>query len=237
MTFAGRIASIPFAARREPPAAAWAVPRNRPGFWTTSRTFAGSTRARCRCAGHSSKPVIDRPVAKCSTTKRSTQAKWPGPNACVSRMMIMPMVTPMPRRNLKRNHGSIDQRASHGNWWRELYPTSRRKLVARLPATGRQLEPDAQPRMEERSAVRECLPAKLHGDKPLSSCCGIQKPHVPFLAPDRVLRDVPRRRILKFTPASLEFWKTIRSSPDQNVYERDRIRSSELRKRISLRRD
>ncbi len=36
--------------------------------------------------------------------------------------------------------------------------------------------------------------------------CGIQKPHVPFLAPDKYFEMYPKAD-LKFTPASLEFWK------------------------------
>ena len=50
------------------------------------------------------------------------------------------------------------------------------------------------------------LENKAHGNQPFFMACGIQKPHIPFLAPDKYFAMYPPAE-LKFTPASLEFWK------------------------------
>ena len=48
--------------------------------------------------------------------------------------------------------------------------------------------------------------------------CGIQKPHVPFLAPDKYFAMYPESE-LRFTPASLEFWKTVPTIAQTKRYE------------------
>lgn len=53
--------------------------------------------------------------------------------------------------------------------------------------------------------VAEWLNKKSFGDKPFFIACGIQKPHVPFLAPDKYFDMYPRKG-LKYVPAPPKFW-------------------------------
>ena len=48
--------------------------------------------------------------------------------------------------------------------------------------------------------------------------CGIHKPHVPFLAPDKYFEMYPKERLV-FDPASLEFWDTVPKIAQTKRYE------------------
>ena len=53
--------------------------------------------------------------------------------------------------------------------------------------------------------ISEWLSQRVHGDKPFFMVCGIQKPHVPFLAPDRYFDLYPMSEI-KFTADRPRLW-------------------------------
>ena len=55
-------------------------------------------------------------------------------------------------------------------------------------------------------AIARWLDEKTHGDRPFFIACGIQKPHVPFLAPDKYFAMYPREQ-LTLDPVSGDFWK------------------------------
>jgi len=50
------------------------------------------------------------------------------------------------------------------------------------------------------------LESDIAGDRPFFIACGIQKPHVPFLAPDAYFAMYPREELV-FSPAPADFWK------------------------------
>ena len=52
----------------------------------------------------------------------------------------------------------------------------------------------------------------------LFMACGIHKPHVPFLAPDKYFAMYPPEE-LEFTPASMEFWKQAPKSAQTKRYQ------------------
>lgn len=66
--------------------------------------------------------------------------------------------------------------------------------------------------------ISDWLDNKAHGDKPFFMACGIQKPHVPFLAPDKYFDLYPKAE-LKFTAASPEFWNTVPQIAQTKRYE------------------
>ena len=53
--------------------------------------------------------------------------------------------------------------------------------------------------------IASWLDGRAHGDKPFFVVCGIQKPHVPFLAPDKYFAMYPREKLV-FKPARPDFW-------------------------------
>ena len=54
--------------------------------------------------------------------------------------------------------------------------------------------------------IVQWLQEEAHGDRPFFIACGIQKPHVPFLAPDQYFELYPREN-LRYTPARPDFWQ------------------------------
>jgi iduronate 2-sulfatase len=117
----------------------------------------------------------------------------------------MPMVTPI-RKQFEAEHGSIASGKSRRKW-REFYPTIATQTRGQQPGYGPTGLTDEQHRDGKNARqIAAWLENKAHGEKPFFMACGIHKPHVPFLAPDKYFDMYPRAG-LKFTPASLEFWK------------------------------
>lgn len=119
----------------------------------------------------------------------------------------MPMVTPI-REKFEAVHGSIDSGKARRKW-REFYPTIATQTRGQQPGYGPTgLDDDQHKDGKNARQISDWLLRKAHGDKPFFMACGIHKPHVPFLAPDKYFAMYPKAE-LKFTPASLEFWKTV----------------------------
>lgn len=119
----------------------------------------------------------------------------------------MPSVTPI-REKFEAEHGSIAEGKAR-RLWREFYPTLAPQTRGQKPGYGPTGLKDEQHKDGKNSRqIREWLANKAYGDKPFFIACGIHKPHVPFLAPDKYFAMYPKAD-LKFTPASLEFWKTV----------------------------
>ncbi len=116
----------------------------------------------------------------------------------------MPMVTPI-RKAFEAEHGSID-RGKARRLWREFYPTIATQTRGQQPGYGPTGLRDEQ-HMDGKNArqIVSWLDQKSYGGQPFFIACGIQKPHVPFLAPDAYFEMYPREN-LKFAPAPPDFW-------------------------------
>ena len=119
----------------------------------------------------------------------------------------MPMVTPL-RRKFEAEHGSVAEGKSR-RLWRKFYPTIATQTRGQQPGYGPSGLKDEQHKDGKNARqISDWLKNKANGDKPFFMACGIHKPHVPFLAPDKYFDMYPKAD-LQFTPASLEFWKTV----------------------------
>lgn len=117
----------------------------------------------------------------------------------------MPMVTPI-REAFEAKHGSIATGKAR-RLWRERYATIATQTRGQKPGYGPTGLSDQQ--HKDGKNVRQItswLENKAYGDSPFFMACGIQKPHVPFLAPDKYFDRYPRAD-LKFTQASPDFWR------------------------------
>ncbi len=129
----------------------------------------------------------------------------------------MPMVTPI-REKFEAEHGSVEKGNSR-KLWREFYPTIAAQTRGQQPGYGPTGLKDEQHKDGKNARqIASWLEDGVHGDKPFFMACGIQKPHVPFLAPDKYFAMYPKAE-LQFTPASLEFWKTVPKIAQTNRYE------------------
>ena len=129
----------------------------------------------------------------------------------------MPMVTPI-REQFEAEHGSVAEGKSR-RLWREFYPTIAPQTRGQQPGYGPTGLKDEQHRDGKNARqISEWLASKTYGDKPFFMACGIHKPHVPFLAPDKYFDMYPKAG-LEFTPASLEFWKTVPKVAQTKRYE------------------
>lgn len=117
----------------------------------------------------------------------------------------MPMVSPI-RKKFEAEHGPITEGKSRREW-RKFYPTIAKQTKGQKPGWGPTGLTDEQHKDGKNARqIAAWLENKAHGDQPFFMACGIHKPHIPFLAPDKYFAMYPREE-LKFTPASMEFWK------------------------------
>ncbi len=129
----------------------------------------------------------------------------------------LPMVTPI-REKFEAEHGSV-QFGKARKLWRQFYPTIATQTRGQQPGYGRSGLKDEQHKDGKNARqVSKWLNDATHGDKPFFMACGIQKPHVPFLAPDEYFDMYPKAD-LKFQPASLEFWEHVPKIAQTKRYE------------------
>ena len=90
------------------------------------------------------------------------------------------------REKFEAEHGPIDKQPNKRKW-KEFKKKVAGKLDAQTPpGRGRSGLTDAQHKDGKNARqVVKWLEGKPHGDKPFFIACGLQKPHVPFLAPDK----------------------------------------------------
>ncbi len=117
----------------------------------------------------------------------------------------MPLVTSV-RKAFEDKHGPVDKGEAR-QLWKKFYPTIATQTRGQKPGYGPSGLRDDQ-HMDGKNArqVASWLERKDYGDKPFFMACGIQKPHVPFLAPNGYFDMYPRKG-LKFSPAPADFWK------------------------------
>ncbi|MCF7973624.1 MAG: sulfatase [Phycisphaerae bacterium] len=116
----------------------------------------------------------------------------------------MPLVTPL-RKAFEAEHGPID-RGQARKLWRQYYPTIATQTRGQQPGYGPSgLKDDQHKDGKNARQIVSWLDQKRYGDKPFFMVCGIQKPHVPFLAPDAYFAQYPKDKLV-FSPPPVDFW-------------------------------
>ena len=120
----------------------------------------------------------------------------------------LPLVT-RARNTYEAEHGSVDQRANRKKWKAHLQALSTQTRGQTPPGYGPTGLSDEQ--HKDGKNVRQIiswLDQKSYGEKPFFIACGIQKPHVPFLAPKKYFDQYPRED-LKFPLNPSNDWDDI----------------------------
>ncbi|MEM9646322.1 MAG: sulfatase [Planctomycetota bacterium] len=117
----------------------------------------------------------------------------------------MPMVKTV-REQFEAKHGAITNGKAR-RLWKEFYPSiatqTRGQNVGYGPSG---LRDEQHSDGKNARQVASWLQGQSHGDKPFFIALGIQKPHVPFLAPDKYFDAYPRESLV-FSPAPAKFWE------------------------------
>ena len=120
----------------------------------------------------------------------------------------LPVVTAA-RKKFEAEHGPVDQ-GKNRKKWKAVEKEAKAKLDAQTPpGYGRSGLTDEQHKDGKNARqVAKWLKEGTHGDKPFFIACGIQKPHVPFLAPDRYFDLYPTDEIV-YQPDDPKLWNRI----------------------------
>lgn len=123
------------------------------------------------------------------------------------------------REKFEAEHGSVEKGPNRKKW-RELKKQVAAKLDAQTPpGYGRSGLTDAQHKDGKNARqVAKWLSDQAHGEKPFFIACGIQKPHVPFLAPDKYFDRYPLHEIT-YTPDRPELWDSLPKTAISKRYE------------------
>jgi len=113
------------------------------------------------------------------------------------------------RKEFEAENGSIDE-PKNRKAWKEISRKSAVKLDAQTPPghgpSG--LRDEQHKDGKNARQVSKWINDKVHGDKPFFIACGIQKPHVPFLAPQKYFNLYPKDTIV-YTPDRPNLWDSI----------------------------
>ncbi|MEO1525155.1 MAG: sulfatase, partial [Planctomycetota bacterium] len=122
------------------------------------------------------------------------------------------------REAFEAKFGSIDH-ASNRKAWRETRKQASAKLDAQTPpGYGRSGLSDEQHKDGKNARqVARWLAEESHGDKPFFIACGLQKPHVPFLAPDKYFDLYPTSKIV-YQADRPQLWDSIPTSAISKRY-------------------
>ena len=120
----------------------------------------------------------------------------------------LPIVTAA-REKFEAENGSVDL-PKNRKAWRTLEKSAKAKLDAQTPpGYGPSGLTDAQHKDGKNArTVAKWLGEKSHGDRPFFIACGIQKPHVPFLAPQKYFDLYPLESIT-YKPDRANLWDSI----------------------------
>jgi iduronate 2-sulfatase len=117
----------------------------------------------------------------------------------------MPIVSGV-REKFEAVHGPISLRKNRQQWKKKHETIGTQTRGQQQPGYGPSGLRDEQHKDGKNARqIASWLKGKAHGDKPFFMACGIQKPHVPFLAPDKYFEMYPQQS-LTFSPAPTEFW-------------------------------
>ncbi|MEC9035199.1 MAG: sulfatase [Verrucomicrobiota bacterium] len=120
----------------------------------------------------------------------------------------LPLVT-RARQDYEAKNGSVDLRANRKSWKAHLQKLSTQTRGQTPPGYGPTGLRDEQ--HKDGKNVRQIiswLDQKKYGEKPFFIACGIQKPHVPFLAPQEYFDKYPLKS-LKFSLSPANDWEDI----------------------------
>ena len=123
------------------------------------------------------------------------------------------------REAFESEYGSVDK-ASNRKRWKTLKKQVSAKLNAQTPpGHGRSGLTDEQHKDGKNARqVAKWLTEQAHGEKPFFIACGIQKPHVPFLAPGKYFDLYPQQAI-QFTPDRPNLWDSLPKTAMSKRYE------------------
>lgn len=123
------------------------------------------------------------------------------------------------REKFESEHGNVDL-ASNRRKWKTLKNQVAAKLNAQTPpGYGRSgLEDQQHKDGKNARQVAKWLADQAHGEKPFFIACGIQKPHVPFLAPGKYFDLYPPQQI-EFTPDRPNLWDSLPKTAISKRYE------------------
>jgi len=123
------------------------------------------------------------------------------------------------REAFEAEHGSVDDRANRKKWKAKSKQVISKLNAQTPPGRGRSGLRDEQHKDGKNARqVVDWLETKAYGDKPFFIACGIQKPHVPFLAPDAYFDKYPRENlVLRRDRADL--WESLPASAKVKRYE------------------
>ena len=111
------------------------------------------------------------------------------------------------REAFEAEHGSITKGATRRLWKQRFHAIGTQTRGQKQPGYGPSGLRDEQHKDGKNARqIVSWLEDGPNGDKPFFMACGIQKPHVPFLAPDAYFAMYPREA-LKFSPAPADFWQ------------------------------
>ena len=115
----------------------------------------------------------------------------------------LPLVTEAKKR-FEAQFGSVEERKNRKKWKAHLRTLSTQTRGQTPPGYGPTSLRDEQHKDGKNArAVRNWIQSKAFGDQPFFIACGIQKPHVPFLAPKKYFQLYPKDSLPPdITPAS-----------------------------------
>ena len=123
------------------------------------------------------------------------------------------------REKFESENGSVEKGLNRKKW-RAIKKQVSAKLAAQTrPGYGRSGLTDEQHKDGKNARqVAKWLTQKKHGDKPFFIACGIQKPHVPFLAPGKYFDLYPTNEI-SFEPNRPKLWESLPKTAISKRYE------------------
>lgn len=111
------------------------------------------------------------------------------------------------RKAFEAEHGPIDRGKARRLWKEKYWTIGTQTRGQSQPGYGPSGLRDEQHRDGKNARqVVSWLEQNIHGKKPFFIACGIQKPHVPFLAPNKYFEMYPKEGLL-FSPARKDFWQ------------------------------
>lgn len=116
-------------------------------------------------------------------------------------------------------HGSVDS-ARNRRAWKEMKKRVSASLTAQTPPGYGESGLSDEQHKDGKNArqVARWLREKSHGDKPFFIACGIQKPHVPFLAPAKYFDLYPLDSIM-YAKDRTDLWQSLPSLAQSKRYE------------------
>ncbi len=111
------------------------------------------------------------------------------------------------RKTFEAKHGSVSDEKNE-RAWRRVLKENRRSLGGQTPPGygPTQLRDEQHKDGKNARQVAQWLDRKAHGNKPFFITCGIQKPHVPFWAPQKYFDQYPLNEI-RYRPTPTNDWR------------------------------